>query len=188
MPWKNGNPPNYTSWRSMLHRCYNPKAKQYEDYGGRGISVCPEWKTDFKQFSHDMGPRPSGFTLERRDNDKGYDKQNCKWASRTEQQRNQRVTRKVIIEGIEYVAADLADISGLKTDTIVMRAKQDLPYKLVIQSSRLAEYKDSCRRGHLYTPENTKILVPSGKRTCRECLRLCGQRLYYGLKTRGAKI
>ncbi len=172
----------------MLHRCYDKKAKQYADYGGRGITVCDEWRTNFKQFSQDMGPRPSNFTLERKDNNKGYNKDNCKWASRTEQQRNQRVTRKVVIEGIEYVAADLADISGLKTDTIVERTKQGLSYDLVTQKGRLVEYRDSCRRGHLYTPENTKILIPSGKRTCRECLRLCAQRLYYGLKTRGSGI
>lgn len=188
MPFKNGNPPNYSIWRGMLHRCYDKNAKQYKDYGGRGITVCDVWRTNFKQFSKDMGPRPEGYTLERKKNDEGYSKKNCKWASRKEQQRNQRVTRRVTIEGIEYVAANLADIAGVKTDTIIERAKQGLPYHLVTKNGRLVEYQETCRRGHLYTPENTKILTSSGKRTCRTCLRFTAQRLYYGLRTRGEKL
>jgi len=77
----------YDSWRCMIRRCNNPKDQAFGYYGGRGIKVCGEW-LDVKVFYKDMGERPKGLTLERIDNEKGYYKENCKWASRIEQQRN----------------------------------------------------------------------------------------------------
>jgi len=79
----------YTSWLAMKQRCTNPKTKQYHDYGGRGIAVCERWQ-DFENFYADMGPRPKNTTLDRVDNEKGYFKENCRWATRNDQQRNQR--------------------------------------------------------------------------------------------------
>ena len=180
MPWKNGNPPLYHVWRSMIDRCYNEKGKQYHDYGGRGIKVCRQWRHDYAQWFKDMGPRPPGTSLDRYpDNDGNYEPTNCRWATKKQQQRNQRVTRRVIIEGKEYIAADLRDKYGVKTDTIVERANKGLPFELVVKKGHLSEYKDTCRRGHPYTPENTKILS-NGKRTCRECLHLCEMILKHG--------
>lgn len=188
MPFKNQHP-LYVVWRSMLDRCYNPKMKQYRDYGGRGIKVCPQWKYDYKQFIIDMEPRPAGMTLDRIDNDKDYSPENCKWSTRKDQQRNQRVTRKVIIEGKTYIAADLADIHGLKTDTVVERAKKGLSYDEIISGDRRVIYnpealargaalsasnrraRTHCKYGHEYTEENTYIGT-EGKysfRCCRQC-------------------
>lgn len=79
----------YSSWRCMNSRCYNPKDISYHNYGGRGITVCKRW-LDIKNFIFDMGERPEGLTLERINNDKGYCKENCKWATYTEQSRNKR--------------------------------------------------------------------------------------------------
>jgi hypothetical protein len=91
----------------MLQRCNYPGAKQYEDYGGRGITVCERWDSidGFLRFIKDMGDKPSpAYTLDRRDNDKGYSPDNCKWSTRTEQQRNQRlrVTSTTGIKGVSY--------------------------------------------------------------------------------------
>lgn len=83
----------YKIWSSMKARCNNAKTKVYADYGGRGITVCPEWLNSFETFYSDMGPRPSkDYSLDRKDNDKGYYKENCKWATRVEQQNNTRAT------------------------------------------------------------------------------------------------
>lgn len=69
----------YTSWRQMIQRCENKNHEQYEDYGGRGISVCPRWRESFLNFALDMGIRPEGKTLDRKDNERGYEPGNCRW-------------------------------------------------------------------------------------------------------------
>lgn len=70
----------YWSWVNMHRRCENPSMTDYDHYGGRGISVCSQWKT-FEQFLNDMGQKPKGFLLDRIRNDLGYEPSNCRWAS-----------------------------------------------------------------------------------------------------------
>ena len=81
--------PEYKSWIAMLARCRNPNRSNYGRYGARGLTVCERWLT-FTNFYADMGPRPSGTTLDRIDNDRGYEPGNCRWATRSEQNKNQR--------------------------------------------------------------------------------------------------
>ena len=81
----------YDIWASAKQRCFNPKNKRFADYGGRGITMCDRWKNDVRAFIEDMGPRPPGTTLERKDNDGNYESSNCVWATRLEQAGNQRL-------------------------------------------------------------------------------------------------
>lgn len=88
--WKHGHSaggrvsPTYKTWEDMLNRCLH-----HVDYAGRGITVCERWRA-FKNFLEDMGERPKGLTIERKDNDGNYEPGNCKWATYSEQNSNQR--------------------------------------------------------------------------------------------------
>lgn len=84
--------PTYMSWSSMLKRCSNPSSKDYKSYGGRGVTVCDRWHS-FDNFLADMGEKPIGLSIDRRDNDRGYEPGNCRWATTTEQNRNRRGVR-----------------------------------------------------------------------------------------------
>jgi len=69
----------YASWRSMRKRCYNPKNRQYKNYGGRGIIVCERWRSSFVNFLTDMGERPEGYELDRKDPNGNYEPLNCRY-------------------------------------------------------------------------------------------------------------
>lgn len=100
----------YRIWAAMITRCTNKNTHAFPRYGGRGISVCDRWQHDFQNFLDDMGLRPSTkYSIDRIDNDLGYEPSNCRWATATEQARNKRDThwitafneRKALIDWIE---------------------------------------------------------------------------------------
>lgn len=83
--------PEWGAWYQMKHRCYNPKYIGFKLYGGRGIKVSNRWLNSFDNFLEDMGERPSdNHSLDRINNNKGYSKENCRWATKKEQQNNLR--------------------------------------------------------------------------------------------------
>lgn len=83
------NTRTYRAWTNMKARCLDVNHQAYHNYGARGITVCERWMT-FEPFLEDMGFCPEGLEIERMDNDDGYYKENCKWATRSEQQSNKR--------------------------------------------------------------------------------------------------
>jgi len=87
------------SWEMMKERCLNPKHKSYKAYGAKGITICERWLHSFKNFLDDMGERPEGTTLDRRDGARGYEPDNCRWATPVEQTNNLRTNRKVTYQG-----------------------------------------------------------------------------------------
>jgi hypothetical protein len=113
--------PEYAVWRSMLARCSNPKHAAYANYGGRGIDVCDEWRS-FGAFLADMGAQPfKGASIERVDNSKGYCKDNCVWATTTEQARNRRTNRLLTVNGETKTIAEWAALAGIRHNTISYR-------------------------------------------------------------------
>ena len=86
--------PEHYVWRSMIYRCTKPSCVWYKYYGARGITVCDAWK-DYQVFLADMGARPSSeHSLDRIDNSLGYSPENCRWATRSEQQKNKTATKR----------------------------------------------------------------------------------------------
>jgi hypothetical protein len=123
---KSKNPPEYGIWVAMLQRCYNPKHSAYPNYGGRGISVCDEWRHDFKAFFAAMGSRPTPkHAIDRKDNSMGYGPDNCKWATATEQHRNTRRNHYVIYRGTRYTISSLAEHVGMNGSTLSKRILRD---------------------------------------------------------------
>jgi len=98
--------PEYDIWTAMNQRCRNPNSAGFKIYGGRGIEVCERWLKSFDNFIEDMGPRPTRLhSIERRDNNLGYSKDNCCWATRKEQNNNRRNNHRVTIGGVEKTMA-----------------------------------------------------------------------------------
>lgn len=113
----------YRCWYHMRDRCLNPANRFYAYYGGRGIRVDPSWDS-FEAFLRDMGPCPQGETLERKDNNQGYSKENCVWASRQEQAINRRNTKWITYKGkTQHMAAWSREL-GIRQDTLHYRIKK----------------------------------------------------------------
>lgn len=102
--------PTHNSYRRMMARCYDPKNKKYEIYGGKGITVCDRWKDGFDSFYEDMGDRPKRMTIDRKDGNGNYCPENCRWATYETQNRNKSDT-KLNIEKVKRIRmmADLGD-------------------------------------------------------------------------------
>lgn len=108
----------YVAWVGMKERCNNPKNPSYGRYGGRGITVCDEWKVSFEKFKSDMGPRPEGTSIDRIDNNLGYFKENCRWATKKQQSRNQSSNHKVETGGTVFnTIAEAAEFLGIPKST-----------------------------------------------------------------------
>lgn len=110
--------PEYIAWQNMNERCRNPINPRYEIYGARGIKVCEAWQS-FSVFLNDMGLRPSqNHSIERIDNNGGYEPKNCRWATDKEQMRNTRLTVRITHDGKTMCLTDWAELLGIKVATL----------------------------------------------------------------------
>lgn len=110
----------YKSWVNMKSRCDNNKDKGYKNYGGRGIGYDSTWES-FEVFLEDMGERPTGLTLDRIDNDKGYSKENCHWVTQKEQSRNRRSNVIISYNGETKCIMEWAEELGINYTTLLGR-------------------------------------------------------------------
>lgn len=128
--------PEYYAWQHMYARCYNPKHKEFKNYGARGVSVCGQWR-DFNVFFADMGERPSPLhSLDRVDNNGNYGPENCRWATKSEQSNNKRTNRIIQHDGLALNVAQWARHLGLTRKALDCRLrklkKRNLPPQLAL--------------------------------------------------------
>ena len=133
-------------WAGMIRRCENPSSDCYARYGGRGITVCERWK-NFDLFYQDMWPRPEGMTLERVDNDKGYNPENVKWATRKEQAQNRRGQQLLVINGEAKTMPQWAAQAGLRYTTVFARVSRGWSLENAL-SRPTQKHKPSAKRAY----------------------------------------
>jgi hypothetical protein len=114
--------PEYRAWVNMIRRCESTGHISYPDYGGRDIHVCPRWRNDFPAFLADVGQRPGrGYSLDRKNNNGHYELGNVKWSTRTEQNRNRRITRKISYCGEELTLGEISERTGASVRLLAAR-------------------------------------------------------------------
>ena len=122
--------PTYKSWLAMRRRCVDPKKP---GYAGQGVTVCERWRDSFEAFLEDMGERPSrAYSIDRIDNSKGYEPSNCRWATRSQQQRNKRNNVVLTFNGETMTLMDWVERTGLAEGTITSRIKAGWPVEKVL--------------------------------------------------------
>lgn len=117
--------PVYNIWKCIKARCNKPSHDAFERYGGRGITICERWENSFDNFLSDMGERPSSsHSIDRINNDIGYNKDNCRWATRIEQSRN--TSKNVFIEhnGKRMCVVEWSELLGINSSTICNRLRK----------------------------------------------------------------
>ena len=115
----------YNIWCGILRRCMNPNEPSYPNYGGRGITVCERWRS-FEHFYADMGDPPPGTSIDRIDNERGYEPGNCRWATKPVQNRNRRGNIRLTFDGRTQVLKDWADEVGIPYGTLYARYQAGL--------------------------------------------------------------
>lgn len=116
----------YRIYQKMKRRCYRPEEKYYENYGGRGIDICDEWREDFQAF-YDWAMEngySDDLSIDRRDNDKGYSPDNCKWSTAKEQANNTRSTIFITYKGNRKPVSEWSKIIGIRQDTLSNRKRK----------------------------------------------------------------
>lgn len=125
-PLQKQRKPLYSVYNGMMQRCYNENCDKFKFYGGRGITVCDRWRGDegYENFVEDMAPRPDGkHTLDRRNTNGNYEKDNCRWVLRTVQVRNRIDSRMVTIMGRTQNAIAWVQETGIPKSTFWQRLK-----------------------------------------------------------------
>jgi hypothetical protein len=114
----------YNSWSNARRRCEDPRDKAYPAYGGQGIRMCERWRNDFAAFLADMGEKPGpSYSIDRIDNERGYEPGNCRWATPALQTLNRRCTRWLSLRGELVAVADASRRFGVRRCTIYGRLR-----------------------------------------------------------------
>ena len=134
--------PTYVAWIQMKARCNNKKRENFENWGGRGISVCPEWESNYLQFKKDVGEKPGPkFSLDRINNNMGYEPNNCRWVTMKEQHQNKRNNSLLTFQGKTMCVTQWAELLGINHHTIYGRIKRGWTTEKTLTTQSDARYK-----------------------------------------------
>lgn len=120
------HPREYRTWKDLRSRCLNPNDTDYAGYGGRGIRVCDRWD-DFALFYADMGDRPNGMTIDRKDVNDDYAPDNCRWATAKEQANNKRSNHRIEFQGETRTLQQWCNEFGLEPSKVRYRLRVGMP-------------------------------------------------------------
>lgn len=128
----------YKAWAGMVQRCTNPKNAKWPRYGGRGITVCERWLS-FENFRADMGARPEGMTIDRKNNGGNYEPGNCRWATQKQQGNNRGNNRHVVVGGRTMTVSEAARSAGLNLSTLRGRLRSGWPIERATAQPKTSE-------------------------------------------------
>ena len=121
--------PEYKAWEKMRARCRNPKEPGFDSYGGRGISICKQWES-FEVFLEDLGIRPSSeYSLDRINVNGNYSPENCRWATRKEQNNNKRNNHRVQLGDKIFTLQQVAELVGINHKVVRNRIRRGWSYE-----------------------------------------------------------
>jgi hypothetical protein len=159
--------PEYSAWNHMIQRCTNRDCKAWGAYGGRGISVCEQWRT-FENFLADVGGRPSrAYSLDRINNDGNYEPGNVRWALKLTQARNTRTNKFITFDSVTKCLAEWADQYGVNRETLRGRLSKGVPFAVAVSKESFAvrgpngQFKGFCQ-DELEAAAITRNDMPSG--------------------------
>jgi len=132
----------FKAWSEAKQRCHNPNSEKFKWYGARGITVCEEWMDDFAAFYAHIGPKPEGYELDRKDNDRGYEPGNVRWVPKAVNVQNRRNTVRVMHEGHEMLLEDYAKAVGISYQTAWARFTKH-PHLIACEPQRKAGENNS---------------------------------------------
>lgn len=131
----------YRIWKGLKERCELKNSKDWKNYGGRGITVCQDWKKSFQSFLQDMGEAPIGMQIDRIDNNDGYYKANCRWTTIEVQANNRRTCKYVTYKNKTQSVSDWAKECGLERKTLEYRIRSEWPIEKALTTPSLIKRK-----------------------------------------------
>ncbi len=141
----------YPIWHSMHSRCYNPNSQEYERYGARGITVCERW-FNLENFIEDMGYPEKGMSIDRKDNNGNYCKENCKWSTGQEQARNRRSNKILTYKNKQQTMIEWCEELNLDYNSVQLRVQRGWPIERALGTKTNKAYERPRSSMERYAP------------------------------------